>query len=165
MLKSAQKATRGEGGFTLIELLVVMIIIAILMAVAVPTFLKQKQNALATKAKANVKAVVSTIESCAATNVTGAYNSPRDCTATASLIADEPTLTNLSLGTAAAPPADTCSVSGGGAQAYQVNCSFLGESGTVVTFSEQHTANGTINKTCTPVGNKGCPGPASTKMW
>ena len=57
MLKSAQKATRGEGGFTLIELLVVMIIIAILMAVAVPTFLKQKQTAVATKAKANIRQV------------------------------------------------------------------------------------------------------------
>ncbi len=162
MLKSAQKATRGEGGFTLIELLVVMIIIAILMAVAVPTFLKQKQNALATKAKGNIKSIVTTI---------GSYLTPRNCLSTApapggALLADEPTLSNTGLaGTATAPPIDTCSISGAAVQAYQVNCSFMADGGVTVTYSEQHTNTGTINKTCAPIGNKGCSGPTSTKMW
>jgi type IV pilus assembly protein PilA len=152
MLKSAQKATRGEGGFTLIELLVVMIIIAILMAVAVPTFLKQKQNAVATKAKANIKQIVSTIESCATANTTGSYTSPRPCLTPATLISDEPVMSNVLPGTAP----ETCAISSLPPTGYQVTCTMQGDTG-LVTFTEQHQANGTLNKTCTPVGSKACP--------
>ncbi len=45
MLGKIRKRMTGEGGFTLIELLVVIIIIAILAAIAIPTFLGQRQKA------------------------------------------------------------------------------------------------------------------------
>lgn len=64
---------RSEGGFTLIELLVVMIIIAILMAVAVPTFLAQKNSAQKTKSIANIKQIVNAIESCTANRTDGSH--------------------------------------------------------------------------------------------
>jgi type IV pilus assembly protein PilA len=152
MLKSAQKATRGEGGFTLIELLVVMIIIAILMAVAVPTFLKQKQNAVATKAKANIKQIVTTIESCATANTTGSYTSPRTCLTPATLGSDEPVMLNILPGTAP----ETCGIAPLAPLGYTVTCSMQGDTG-LVTFTESHATGGVLTKTCSPVGSKACP--------
>ncbi len=48
---------QAEGGFTLIELLVVIIIIGILAAIALPSFLNQASRARESEAKTNIGAV------------------------------------------------------------------------------------------------------------
>ena len=64
MLDALRRRLKGEErGFTLIELLVVIIILGILVAIAVPSYLSFRGRASNSAAQANIRAIVPSVES------------------------------------------------------------------------------------------------------
>jgi type IV pilus assembly protein PilA len=144
MLQKLRRRAQDEKGFTLIELLVVILIIGILAAIAIPSFLNQKGKAN----DANAKAVARTAQTAEETYFT---DNQTYATTASQLEAIETTLSAADPGAANTPHGLVVnSASGTG-----FNLSVTSGASTPVTYTIANTA-GTVARSCTPVSTGGC---------
>jgi type IV pilus assembly protein PilA len=142
MLYKLRQRAKDERGFTLIELLVVILIIGILAAIAIPSFLNQKGKANDASAK-ELARTAQTVAETIGTDNGGSYTT---ITAPSSLSAVEATIP-----TAAGSNAWISSATGTATGFTVVATSTTNDTYTIV-----RAANGTVTRTCTPVSTGGC---------
>ena len=145
MLNRLRRRSRDEGGFTLIELLVVILIIGVLAAIAIPSFLSQKSKATDSAAKELARTAQTTAETYA-TDHGGTYTgmSIGELQAYEKTIISCPNTSNACLKTVSVPAAEEYTVTAEATSGH--------------TFSIVHKSTGVTERTCTPTGKTGSEG-------
>ncbi len=137
MLYKLRQRAADESGFTLIELLVVVLIIGILAAIAIPSFLSQRDKAQDGAAKSDARTAQTAMETYFTNEQT--YNATA-----ADLKNIEKTLNNANNLTAS-----------GDASTFTVSVQSKASQGTV--FSIARASNGVVSRSCNKPGEGACP--------
>ncbi len=148
MLYRLRQRSSDEGGFTLIELLVVILIIGVLAAIAIPSFLSQKSKATDSSSKELARTAETTAETYA-TDHGGAYTG----LTTKILKEYEPTI-QIVAGSGNAYMNGETATTGVTATTYEVTAT----STSGHTFTVKKTAEGNVERICTPAGKTGSEG-------
>jgi len=135
-------AARDEHGFTLIELLAVLLIIGILAAIAVPSFISQTARAGDAAAKTQIGTLETTMKTFAMDN-SGSYKGAT----LAKLQAIEPTLKD-----------ETTAIAKEVAGATSTGFELESEAVASKDVYKLTSADGEVTRTCTPVNAGGCKG-------
>ncbi|MBS1870850.1 MAG: prepilin-type N-terminal cleavage/methylation domain-containing protein [Actinobacteria bacterium] len=139
LLNAIRRRVGDERGFTLIELLVVILIIGILAAIAIPSFLSQKDKANDASAKSYARNLQTAQETYFTDNNTYA-------TALSALVTIEPAL-NEYPSTTAPPRVDA-------ADSRSFTIEATSKAG--VTYTITRNTDGTLSRTCGPRSTGGC---------
>jgi type IV pilus assembly protein PilA len=136
--KLRERIHSEEKGFTLIELLVVILIVGILAAIALPSFLSQRGKAQDSAAKSAARDAQTALETYFTRNQTYVGATP------AGLQGIEPSLTN----------ANALATSNLTVSTYTTSVTSKSAEATV--YSISRAANGLITRTCDDAGTNGC---------
>lgn len=155
MFTKIRNRVEGDEGFTLIELLVVILIIGILAAIAIPSFLNQREKGQDACAKSMARTMQTAMETFYVD--TNAYTGAN----AAALTAVEDQIKDGACGTGTTVVAGAAAAGGvcagaAGADNYCVSADSAATSPTRHSFAVHRSALGVITRRCTPAGKGGC---------